>query len=81
MKPDGRIFFETFYLELRVVALPCFFFFSQMIICVSLHTVQCLENVPLFFIYTRGVTCPAHILHSAFTDLWTGKEDLCVSEC
>lgn len=79
MKPDGRIFFKTFYLELRVVALT--YFFSQMIICVSLHTVQCLENVPLFFIYTRGVTCPAHILHSAFTDLWTGKEDLCVSEC
>ena len=71
---------ETFYLEPAVLSsLPIVFF--QMIIFVSLHTVQCLENVPfLYALQTGGVTYPAHILHSAFTDLWAGKEDLCVSE-
>lgn len=34
-----------------------------------------------YTLQTGGATYRAHILHSAFTDLWTGKDDLCVSEC
>lgn len=69
-KPTVQERFQDFLLRTCYVIELTYCFFVQMIIFVTLHIVQCLGNAPFVLIYTpnRSVSCPAHILHSAFTD-------------